>query len=468
MLLPLLILVPLAGLIVLNLPFTAARRWVWGFCVCLALCQAALVVFAPTSMWTTVEPMNRLIAFTLSAPILSRVLLFAIGLVLFVTLIVERSLLTDDRQRSNFENVLLIALIGMNGAVLVSDLFSLYVFVEVTAIASFVLIAFTRGKSGLEGAFKYMVLSAVASVLMITAIAFLFLLGGGVSFAVIKAALLKTGGHPIALLAMTVFVAGLFIKSGLVPFHGWLPDAYSSAPAPASVMLAGIITKVAGVYALIRLTTTVFPASPALNQVLLLIGAMSIIIGALAAIGQTDLKRMLSYSSISQVGYIVLGLGCGTPLGIAGAIFHLLNHSVFKSLLFVNSAALEQRLGTTDMNRMTGLGSRMPVTATTSVIAALSTAGIPPLAGFWSKLIIVIALWQAHARGYAAIAVFFSLVTLAYLLRMQRKIFFGKITAEFANIREAGFGVVLSELVLAALTIVMGLLFPLVYNFIGG
>jgi multicomponent Na+:H+ antiporter subunit D len=173
---------------------------------------------------------------------------------------------------------------------------------------------------------------------------------------------------------------------------------------------------------------------------------------------------MLAYSSISQMGYIVLGLGCGTPLGIVGAVFHLFNHAIFKTLLFVNSAAIEQRTGTTDMNRMGGLGSRMPVTGVTSTIAALSTAGVPPLAGFWSKLIIVIALWQAHDYGFAGIAVLMSVVTLAYLLLMQRRIFFGKTSPEHAGVREAAAGVVVPELVLAALTVAVGLLFPWVLN----
>jgi multicomponent Na+:H+ antiporter subunit D len=145
-------------------------------------------------------------------------------------------------------------------------------------------------------------------------------------------------------------------------------------------------------------------------------------------------------------------------------VFHLFNHAIFKSLLFVNSAAIEQRLGTTDMNRMRGLGSRMPLTGTTSVIAALSTAGVPPLAGFWSKLIIVIALWQAHDYGYAGLAVLMSVVTLAYMLVMQRRIFFGKVSDEFAHVEEAGLGLVVPALVLAILVVAVGLLVPWVLD----
>jgi multicomponent Na+:H+ antiporter subunit D len=190
------------------------------------------------------------------------------------------------------------------------------------------------------------------------------------------------------------------------------------------------------------------------------VGAVSIILGALCAIGQKDVKRMLAYSSISQVGYIVLGLGAGTPLALAGAVFHLFNHSIFKSLLFVNSSALEQQLGTTDMDRMGGLATRMPVTGATNVIALLSTAGVPPLSGFWSKLIIILGLWKAGLHGYAALAILFSVVTLAYLLTMQRKVFFGLLPEGLRQVKEAAPGVVVSAVVLAALTIGVGVLTP--------
>jgi multicomponent Na+:H+ antiporter subunit D len=131
------------------------------------------------------------------------------------------------------------------------------------------------------------------------------------------------------------------------------------------------------------------------------------------------------------MGYIVLGFGCGTSLGIAGAVFHLFNHSVFKSLLFANAGAVESRTGTRDMDKMGGLASRMPWTGLTSVLATLSAAGVPPLAGFWSKLIIVMALWMSEYYAYATVAVLTSIITLAYLLFMQRRVFFGKIVEEY-------------------------------------
>jgi multicomponent Na+:H+ antiporter subunit D len=210
--------------------------------------------------------------------------------------------------------------------------------------------------------------------------------------------------------------------------------------------------------------TTLFPTYDLIYTLLLIVGAVSVVVGALAALGQSDFKRMLAYSSISQVGYIVAGLGCGTALGLAGAVFHLFNHSIFKSLLFVNSAAVEESAGTTDMDKMGGLGSKMPVTGATAALASLSIAGIPPLAGFWSKVLIIIALWQANYYTYAVIAVLASLITLAYMLSLQRRVFFGKVTAEMAEVKEAGFGLLLPALILAAITVGVGLAFPLLLN----
>jgi formate hydrogenlyase subunit 3/multisubunit Na+/H+ antiporter MnhD subunit len=298
----------------------------------------------------------------------------------------------------------------------------------------------------------------VATVLMLGSMALLLMVAGTMEFAGIKAALAASNQALLAKLAMGAFVCGLLIKGGLVPFHGWVLGAYSASPAPTSILLAGIVTKVCGIYAMIRLAASVFPANAAINQVLMLVGAVSIVVGAVLALRQTDMKRLLAYSSISQIGYIVLGLGCGTPLAWAGAIFHLFNHTVFKSLLFVNSAAVERRAGTTDMTRLGQLGSRMPLTNLTSVVGLLSTAGVPPLAGFWSKLLIILALWQAGHYTYAALAVLFSVVTLGYLLSLQRKVFFGKAPENLELPGKPSGWISMPELLLAAVTLGAGLL----------
>jgi proton-translocating NADH-quinone oxidoreductase chain N len=462
--LSLLLLLPLLAVIVLNLPVGRLRKAGWWVALALCLGQAAMVLFAPAALAANHDVLRSLLALPLATDSLSRVLLLSISIVAFASLLVGRQTFREDKQRTNFVNLLLIVMTGMNGTVLLTDLFSLYVFLEVSAVASFILIAMKRDLNALEGAFKYLILSAVATILMLSALAVLVLVSGGTSFATVAAAVRSSSQSPLVVFATALFLCGLFIKGGLVPFHGWLPGAYSAAPPAVSILLAGILTKVSGIYALIRLATSVLGPSSAINALLMSVGAISIVVGALAALGQNDLKRMLSYSSISQVGYIILGLGSGTSLGIAGAVFHLFNHSIFKSLLFVNSAAVEEQLGTTDMEQMGGLGAKMPVTNATSLIAFLSTAGVPPLSGFWSKLIIVAALVQSGHPGYALLAVLASVLTLAYLLVIQRRVFFGILAEKWAGVREAGFGITVPAVALAAITVGVGVAFPLVFN----
>lgn len=461
-----LIIIPLLGILALNMPLKALmNKAAFWFGLLLCLVQTALVVYPPANFWNSPsEWLTPLLAFEPHVDNLAMVMFLSIAIVGATVLLVCRYSIADINRRFNFINLLLLALTGMNGVVLANDLFSLYVFLEITAVASFILIAFEKGRDAFEGAFKYLVLSAVASAMILASIALLMMTAGDVTFAKITLALDGSANSRIVLIAIAVLMGGLFIKAGLVPFHGWLPDAYSSAPSAVSVLLAGIVTKTTGIYTLIRLVTSVIGFSDALQTLLLIGGAVSMAIGALAALGQSDFKRMLAYSSISQVGYMVLGLGVGTPLGIAGAIFHLFNHSIFKSLLFVNSAAVEQQSGTRDMDRLGGIADKMAVTGATSVIGFLSTAGIPPFSGFWSKLIIIVALWQTGHYAYAVLAILASLLTLAYFLSMQRRVFFGKLAKGFEELKEANAWIIIPACILALITIGIGVGIPWIFE----
>lgn len=461
----LIILIPLLGLIILNLPIgNFMRRSAFWFAAVLFSAQTLLAVFHNSTAWAVnLASVDAFFKVGFLIDHFTLIMFICIGLVSFSSLILAKHTITDEGELFRFINLLIIASVGMSGIVMVKDIFSLYIFLEITAIASFILIAFKKDVHGLEGAFKYLVLSAVATVLMLTSIALFIFISGDTSFSAISASL-QGGNRLIAMLAIGIFICGLFIKGGIVPFHGWLPDAYMAAPAPTSVLLAGIITKAAGIYTLIRISSAIFDFIEPVKAILMLAGTVSILFGAFAALAQNDFKRMLAYSSISQIGYIVLGAGTGTVLGLAGAAFHLFNHSVFKSLLFVNSAAVEKELKTNDMNRMGGLSYKMPITSATSMVGFLSTCGIPPLSGFWSKLLILIALWQSGHYAYAAIAILASVLTLAYFLMMQRKVFFGKLANGLENVRERGAGVMFVSILLACITIGVGIFFPVILN----
>jgi multicomponent Na+:H+ antiporter subunit D len=213
-----------------------------------------------------------------------------------------------------------------------------------------------------------------------------------------------------------------------------------------------------------RLSSSVFGFAFNIGPALSFIGILTIVFGAFAAMGQKDMKRMLAYSSLCQVGYIFLGLGTGTALGFAAASSHLFNHAVFKTQLFVNASAIERQAGTRNIDELGGLSREMPVTSWTSVVAFLSAAAIPPLGGFWSKLLSVIALWQAGNIPVAVAAIFTGLLTMVYFLLFQRKVFFGKPVARAVPIVEAPFCMTAPAVLLCAITLGVGILFPLTFG----
>lgn len=361
--------------------------------------------------------------------------------------------------KASYYSLLLIMVAGMNGLILVHDLFQVYLFLEVAAIASYGLVAFGLGHDELEASFKYLMLSAVSSGFILISIAIVFTFTGQLDFTAVATGLKTLNQKYLVGFCTSLFILGFGLKSALVPFHAWLPDAHPSAPAPISAMLSGLLIKVSGIYALTRLFFNVFGMNQALSTVLMWLGVISMVVGAVIALGQNDLKRMLAYSSISQVGYIMLGLGLATPLGILGGLFHIFNHAVAKGLLFLTSGSIQNATGTRRLDQMGGLAKRMPLTAATNLIGSLSIAGVPPLAGFWSKLIIIIALFEARQYGFALVAVLASIVTLWYYLLIQRAAFFGKLNETWLKVKEAPFWMSLATLLLSLVCIAVGIFF---------
>ncbi len=360
--------------------------------------------------------------------------------------------------RAKFYALLMLLVFGLNGVVLVRDLFSLYVFLEVASISSYVLVAYNLKFDGIESALKYLLLSAVATGMIVIGLSLIFASTGTLGFAQLKVAL-AGGSNPVFLFAAALFLAGFGLKAALVPFHAWLPDAHPSAPAPISAMLSGVVIKVAGIYSLTRIFLGIYPAPAALLKVFLVLGVASMAAGAIIAYFQTDMKRLLAYSSISQIGYIMIGLGLGNWLGVVGALFHVLNHAIFKSLLFLNSGAVQFRTGTRDIREMGGLENRMPITSVTSTFGTLSIAGIPPFNGFWSKLFIVLGALAAKNYLIAALTIAFSVFTLGYFLLLQRRVFFGKLNEHWHDLKEAPAAMSFAVIFLAAQCLLVGVFF---------
>jgi len=390
---------------------------------------------------------------------LTVLMLLVVNITGFIAGLYSIPYLSRYTDRDRYYTLFLLLMAGLNGVVVSGDLFNLFVFLEITAISAYALVAFGVGAEELEASFKYQVLGGIASLFILLAIAMLYYATGTLNLAGISQSLVRQGNKIPLIFISGFFLAGFGLKAALMPFHAWLPDAHPSAPAPVSAMLSGVVIKVLGVYAMCRVFFNVLSVTPDFMLVLRIMAVTSMILGVYLALGQWDFKRLLAYHSISQVGYVVLGIGLGTPLGIAAGLFHLVNHTAFKSLLFLNAGAVEYSTGTRDLKRMAGLGRLLPVAAWTSLVASFSIAGIPPFSGFWSKLFIVIACLQAGQPVLAAFAILGSIMTLASFLKVRRYAFSDPARTKLKIERKTPWCMSLAMLVLAVFCTVMGLLF---------
>ena len=389
-------------------------------------------------------------------------MLVTVNLMAFLIAIYSINYMERFTSKWKFYTLFLLMVAGMNGVVITGDMFNLFVFLEIASVASYALVAFGTERHELEAAFKYTVMSTVGSLFVLLGIVFLYSYTSTLNMADMANILAQKGMSNIVIMVSVLFIMGFGLKAALVPFHAWLPDAHPSAPAPISAMLSGVLIKSLGVYTLCRVFYNIIGINSSLSLILMVLGTLSMVIGVFLAIGQWDFKRLLAYHSISQIGYVILGIGLGTPLGMIGGLFHLFNHSVFKSLLFLNSGAVEYATGTRDLQKMGGLMTKMPITGTTSLVASMSIAGIPPFNGFWSKLIIIIACVQANRLGYAFWAVLASILTLASFMKVMKYAFFGKLKEKWNKVEEVPVFMKLAMVILALICVVGGVL--LIYN----
>jgi multicomponent Na+:H+ antiporter subunit D len=389
---------------------------------------------------------------------LSVFMLVIVNLVAFCICVYSVNYMEKFTSKWKFYTLFFLMLSGINGVIVTGDMFNLFVFLEMASVASYALVAFGTERHELEAAFKYAIMGTVGSLFILLSIALLYSYTSTLNMADMASFLAQKEASNIILMVSVLFIMGFGLKAALVPFHAWLPDAHPSAPAPISAMLSGILIKSLGVYALFRIFYNVIGINPAISSILMFLGVLSMVVGGLLALGQWDFKRLLAYSSISQIGYVILGIGLGTPLGIAGGLLHLFNHSIFKSLLFLNSGAVEYSTGTRDLRKMGGLATKMPLTGTTSFIASMSIAGMPPFNGFWSKLLIIIAAVQANRFGYAFWAVLVSILTLAMYMKVMKYAFLGSLGEKWSKIKEAPIFMKLSMGALAFICIVGGAL----------
>jgi multicomponent Na+:H+ antiporter subunit D len=397
--------------------------------------------------------------------IFSLLMIFIIYLVgLAITFFSSNYGIENETNPISYYSLILIGVSAMSSIVITQDIFSLYVFVEALSIVSFALITSNNSEKSIEASIKYFFLTFPASVLIIFGISILLLNNPNLDFLTIK----DTSSKMLSIIGLSIIIVGFLIKSGIVPFHFWTPDVYQGSYSPISAFLAGIITKTGGIYAIVKIASLITNSSLNyyLSKILLVSGLLSVIIGAFLAMVQKDFKRILAYSSISQMGYIILAAATFTPLGIIAALFHIINHATFKTVLFLNSACVEKQTQTTNIDELKGLEHKMPVTSWTSIIAMMATAGIPPLSGFWSKLLVIVALWKSGNTFYAVTALIASILTLAYFVNLQKKVFFGKLPEKFDTLKEAKTQLLIPVVVISAIIIFSGLFFNRIYSYL--
>jgi multicomponent Na+:H+ antiporter subunit D len=358
--------------------------------------------------------------------------------------------------------LVLLLLTGLMGVVLSGDLFHLFVFIEIYALGTYPLVAL-GGDRGVFASLRYLLLGTLGSGLYLLGVGFLYFSTGTLNMADMAEALVPLSDSPTTLGALALIVIGLALKMALFPLHVWLPDAHSYSPPAVAALLAAVQVK-AGAYALLRILYDVFgpaylgaeglPVATALTW----FGAAGIVVGSVLAIQQTDLKRLLAYSTVAQLGYIGVGIGLGTPLALVGAMLHVLNHAVMKSGLFLVAGGIIQQTGLKSIPRFSGLGKRMPWTMTGFAIAGLSMVGIPPTAGFFSKWYLVLGSLEAGQWVLGVVIGTSSLLTAVYFLRLFERIFVvDPQEAVVADAQEPEGRIVGTVLVLASLLLVIGL-----------
>jgi len=399
---------------------------------------------------------------------LSVFMLVVVNLAAFFVSIYNIGYVDKHDDAPKFLTLFFMMLTGLNGVVITGDLFNLFVFLEVASIAGYALVCFRGGAEELEAAFKYAVMGSTGSAFIFIGIAFLYSFTSTLNMADMSRIIAMKEGIFVVPFVTVLFIMGFGLKAALAPFHAWLPDAHTSAPASISAMFSGVLIKALGVYTLARILFNVLGTTQALLSALTVLGAISILVSGVLAVLQWNMKRLFAYSSIGQIGYIFLGLGLGTPWGVFGAVFHIFQHSVAKSLLFLTAGSVDKSAHERDLREMSGLKEKMPVTAWASMIASMSLAGIPPLGAFFSKLIIIIACIQAGFYFYAFIAVIGSILTLAAMAKMQKFAFLGELREKFKNVKEASFAMRISIACLAGICVFGGLLLlPQLKPFIG-
>ena len=363
------------------------------------------------------------VGITFVADRLSAIMLLVAVLMLLAVLVFAIGQPGAEEDHVGFHPVYLVLAAGVANAFLTGDLFNLFVAFEVTLMASYVLISLGGRPDQVRSAMTYVVISLIASVLFLLSLSYVYAATGTVNLADLSERIVELpSGVRTGLALLLIVVFG--IKAAIFPLFFWLPDSYPTAPTPVTAVFAGLLTKV-GVYALLRTQTLLFPADTQPGTLLLVVAGLTMVVGVLGAITQNDIKRILSFHIVSQIGYMVMGLGLFTVAGLAGAVLYIIHHIVVKTTLFLVAGLIEVRAGTGKLAELTGLRRLEPLLAVLFLLPALSLAGIPPFSGFVAKLALVEAGLDAREYAVVAASLAVSLLTLYSMTKIWANTFWG-------------------------------------------
>jgi multicomponent Na+:H+ antiporter subunit D len=352
---------------------------------------------------------------------LSTVMLVVASAMLLAVLVYAIGEPGAERNHVGFQSVYLVLAAGVSLALLTGDLFNLFVAFEMMLTASYVLLTLGGRREQVRSGMTYVVISLLASTLFVTALALLYAATGTVNMADLATKIhTLSPGLRSAFAVLLVVVFG--IKAALFPLFFWLPDAYPTAPAPITAVFAGLLTKV-GVYAILRTETLLFPADSRPGTLLVVLAAATMVVGVLGAIAQDDVKRILSFDIVSQIGYIVLGVALFSVGGVAAAVFFIVQHIVIKTTLFLVAGLIEHTAGSGRMTEVGGLLRSAPVLGVLFLLPALSLAGVPPLSGFVAKLAVIDAGFSSGEWAAVGVSLAVSLLTLFLMVRIWSGVF---------------------------------------------
>ncbi len=360
---------------------------------------------------------------------LSGFFILVINVVAFFAIVHSRklSMLEFPGKQMPYYALAMLALLGFNGMIMTGDLFNLYVFLEISSLASYALLAI-GSKAAPFSAFRYLIIGTGGGTLYLLGIGFLYTVTGTLNIIDMASMLPVYATNSSVVAAMVLMVVGIGVKAALFPMHGWLPDAYTHSATSSTTLIAPIGTKVAA-YILFRVIFYLYgvdytDAVAPITMVIGVLAAIGILYGSIMAIAQNELKRMLAYSSVSQIGYIIMGLALANPWGFAGALLHVLNHAIMKACLFMISGNLRVKEGHSDISKFDdSYRKKYPWTMTMFSITAVSMIGLPPLAGFFSKWYLVLGTINNSNWIFLAVILISSLLNAVYFFRIYEKVF---------------------------------------------